>query len=329
MFSLIKNLFRKLPKWLCKLLCVLFLVLLIVFSAILISQMVRTVKQIGETESRIEEARANNTLLETIPSCEEDEFIIQFIDVGQADCTFISNGSSSMLIDAGNNEDGELIVKHLKRMGVTKIDYLIGTHPHEDHIGGLDDIIKNFTIGCLVMPNVSANTQTFEDVLTAASKKGVSIHTPKAGETWKIGEAICTVVSCEPVKDISDLNEWSIVLHLDTKFKDFLFMSDSSHNNENAILDSGLNIKADFLRCAHHGSEDSNSKEFVRAVDPTYVIVSVGEDNEYGHPHAAAMKTFQGIADYTMTTKDFGTIEVVLAVGKPLINLVATNCDGQ
>ena len=112
---------------------------------------------------------------------EGQDVVVKFFDVGQADSIFVQSAGVNMLIDAGTNNMGNTVVQNLKDLGITKIDYLVGTHPHEDHIGGMDDVINNFEIGTIYMPKVQTNTKTFEDVLDAISNKGLTITTPEVG----------------------------------------------------------------------------------------------------------------------------------------------------
>ena len=148
------------------------------------------------------------------------DFKVHFLDVGQGDSVLIQSGSQLMLIDGGNNTGEKELVQYLKGQGIKKIDYLIATHPHEDHIGGLDKVIKNFDIGKIIMPKVSHTTKTFEDVLLAVKKKGLKITAPKPGDTFLLGKAICTVLSPERTK-YKDLNNYSVVLHL--QYEEFPF----------------------------------------------------------------------------------------------------------
>ena len=126
----------------------------------------------------------------------ENHLQIHFFYVGQADSIFLIQEGKSMLIDAGNNEDGDWIVQQIKRLGIQKIDYLIGTHPHEDHIGGMDDVIQNFEIGTIYMPKVQTNTKTFQDVLDAILEKNMTVTTPTIGHKFNVGEVECEVMLC-------------------------------------------------------------------------------------------------------------------------------------
>ena len=220
---------------------------------------------------------------ESVPSFNEsaDNLVIRYIDVGQADATLIQSNGEYMLIDCGNNEDGNLIVKYFEEMGITKLKYLIGTHPHEDHIGGMDNIIRRFDIGTIYMPDVITTTKTFNDVLDAISYKRLSYKVPIINEDFKLGNA--TVRFIYTGTDNNDLNDASIILKLTYGNNSFLFAGDATKKIEKQILNN--NIKADVLKVSHHGSSYSNSNDFLDKVNPKYGIISVGEDNSYNHPH--------------------------------------------
>ena len=127
----------------------------------------------------------------------DNKIQIHFFDVGQADSILLISNNKTMLIDAGTNDMGKTVVQDIKKLGISRIDYLIGTHPHEDHIGGLDDVIKNFDIGTIYMPKIQTNTKTFEDVLDAISNKNLKITSPKQADTFKVGDIDCEIMLCD------------------------------------------------------------------------------------------------------------------------------------
>ena len=214
---------------------------------------------------------------------------VYYFDVGQADSMLIVNDNQTMLIDAGNNDDGELVVSNIKKLGITKLDYVIGTHPHEDHIGGLDNVIDAFDIGTIYMPKVQANTKTFEDVLDSINKKGLSITSPKIGDTFKVGNANCEVMSTG--EDCSNLNSTSVVIRMQNNSKSYLFMGDAEKVNE----DARIWTKSDILKVGHHGSSTSSSLNFLEQVQPKIAIIEVGTGNKYGHPHEEVVKRLEKI----------------------------------
>ena len=232
----------------------------------------------------------------------DDELKVYFFDVGQADSIFVMSSGECMLIDAGNNADGKLIVKQLENMNIDTIDYVVGTHPHEDHIGGLDDVINNFKIKNVLIPKKTTTTKTYEDVLKAIKNANLKIKTPKVGDIFYVGMAKCEVMGIE--NDAENLNENSIIIELTYGDKKFLFTGDAEVANEK--LRSWDDI--DVLKVAHHGSRTSSSEEFLEQVKPEYAIISCGQDNDYGHPHKEVIFRLKGVKIYR-TDKE-GTILV-------------------
>lgn len=232
----------------------------------------------------------------------DDEIKVYFFDVGQADSIFVMSSGECMLIDAGNNADGKLIVKQLENMNIDTIDYVVGTHPHEDHIGGLDDVINNFKIKNVLMPKKTTTTKTYEDVLKAIKNANLKIKTPKVGDIFYVGMAKCEVMGIE--NDAENLNENSIIIELTYGEKKFLFTGDAEVANEK--LRSWDDI--DVLKVAHHGSRTSSSEEFLEQVKPEYAIISCGQDNDYGHPHKEVIGRLKGVKIYR--TDEEGTILV-------------------
>ena len=212
---------------------------------------------------------------------------IYFFDVGQADSILIVNNGQTMLIDAGNNEDGDMLVKNIQTLGISKLDYVVGTHPHEDHIGGLDNVIKAFDIGTIYMPKVQTNTKTFEEVIDAISAKNLKVTTPKIGDKFEVGKAQCEVMSIGD--DKSNLNTTSIVIRMCYNDVSYLFTGDMETVNESARSWP----QTDILKVAHHGSRTSSSEKFLKQIMPKIGIIQVGTDNSYSHPHDVILKRLE------------------------------------
>lgn len=180
----------------------------------------------------------------------EGVLTVHFLDVGQADSILIKNGPAAMLIDGGNNADADKVIKYLKSQGVKKLDYIIGTHPHEDHIGGLDAVIDEFEIGKVLMPKVQSNTKTFESLLTAIKNKGLKVTTAKAGLQFDLNSEIeCEIFSPNNDK-YEETNDYSAVVKLTYGNTSFLFEGDAGTLPEKEMLDKEFNLKAERGRCA-------------------------------------------------------------------------------
>lgn len=250
---------------------------------------------------------------------------VYFFDVGQADSILITNNGHNMLIDAGNNEDGPKLVKYIKEdLGITEFDYLIGTHPHEDHIGGLDDIINNFDIKKIYLPDITTTTKTFEDVLDAISSKELTITIPKIGETFKLGEADFTILYTGT--NSSDLNSTSIITKMIFGKYSYLFTGDTTSDIEKTILDQNIDI--DVLKVAHHGSKYSSSLEFLEKTTPSYAIISVGKNNSYDHPSSETINNLKKYTNNIYLTSELGTI-LLTSNGQTIdVSYLDTNTDG-
>lgn len=249
--------------------------------------------------------KTSETINKELMSEEKKNLKVYFFDVGQADSILVMNENQTMLIDAGNNEDGSLLVKNLKTLGIKKVDFLIGTHAHEDHIGGMDDIINNFEIGTIYMPKIQTNTKTFEDVLDAVAKKELRIETPKVGDTFLIGQANCNIVAVD--NEAKELNLSSIVINMKFNNLSYLFMGDAEKQVEEKILKNN-NLKANVLKVGHHGSNTSSSEKFLKSVAPEIAIISVEKENTYGHPDTAVLKRLEKIGTKIYRTDEQGNI---------------------
>ncbi|MDI3545152.1 MAG: competence protein ComEC [Rikenellaceae bacterium] len=253
---------------------------------------------------------ADNKDITTSTSPLKGKLVVHFLDVGQADSILIQQNGHNMLIDAGNNADSNFVVKYLKKQGVKKIDYVIGTHPHEDHIGGLDVVINTFEIGSVFMPKVSTNTKTFKDVLLAVKSKNMKVVAPVVGSSYNLGDAKWTILAPNS-SSYDDLNDYSIVIKINFGKNSFIFTGDAEALSEQEILKKGFNLKADVLKIGHHGSSSSTSDEFLKAVSPEYAAISVGKDNDYGHPHKITMDRLKANNIPVYRTDECGTIIAV------------------
>lgn len=241
------------------------------------------------------------------PVPKSDLMEVHFLDVGQADAVLVKTEAASMLIDAGKNEDGDAVVQYIQQQGITKLDYMIGTHPHEDHIGGMDVVINSLDIGTVILPEKTHTSQTFLDVLTAIDNKGLEITLAHTGDEYPLGSAKFTILA--PNADYGDnLNNWSVGLKLQNGNNNFVFTGDAESQAEEDILSTGIDLKADVFKAGHHGSETSNIDAVLEAVSPAFTVISCGKDNQYGHPDLAALERFQRHNIQIFRTDEQGTI---------------------
>lgn len=237
----------------------------------------------------------------------EDALRVSYIDVGQGDSILIQSGKDVMLIDAGPADSSEAVTDYLTSQNVSEISYLVATHAHEDHIGGMPPVIMQFPVKTVIMPNVQTNTATFENLLDTVAAQGLQITTPVPGETLRIGRSQVTLLA--PLKPYQDnLNDSSVVLRLDHGEHAFLFMGDAESVVENDLMAAGLPLEADVLKVSHHGSKYASKNAFLKASAPEYAVISVGRDNSYGHPSQEALQSLTNNGSHIYRTDQDGTI---------------------
>ena len=219
-----------------------------------------------------------------------DKLNIIYFYVGQADCTLVKLNDSVMLIDAGNNEDGIIISEYLKKLGIEKINYLVGTHNDEDHIGGLDEIIKNFEIERLFTSEVGDDVANYKNILKEAEAKNLLVENPKRGDKFELGSASLEIMMALKGEDVSD-NDASIVIELKYGKTSYLFMGDGEKLVENSRTWEKVNV----LKVGHHGSNTSSSENFLKQVKPEIAVIEVGKDNSYNLPNEKAISRIESI----------------------------------
>lgn len=237
----------------------------------------------------------------------ENNLHVYYIDVGQADSILITNENHSILIDAGNNEDGNTVVNFIKDKGITNLDYAVGTHPHEDHIGGMDDVINNIDIDKIYLPEIQTNTKTYQDVLEAIKNKNKKIKSFKKGDKFSVGEAEFEVMT-DSILDKNNLNLSSNIIRMTFNGTSFLFTGDAETENEKKINWE----QTDVLKVGHHGSTTSTSQKFLNQIKPKYAIISVGKNNDYGHPKEKILERLKKVGSEIYRTDECGTIEITV-----------------
>ena len=246
----------------------------------------------------------------TPPQTEEDYLVVHFIDVGQADCALITLGDEAMLIDGGNRDDGWLVTQYLQRLGITELDLVVGTHPHEDHIGGLATVLRNIPAETVWTGHIGYTNSTVTGFLNAVAGLHATAVEPELGQTFALGDALVTVLG--PVHtNYTDVNDLSLVLMVEFEDTRFLFTGDMEQIAETDMLDhwgEDFDWSTDVLKVGHHGSYSSTGYRLLREVLPSYAVISCGFNNEYGHPHDAPLSRLFDAGVIVLRTDLMGSV---------------------
>ena len=250
----------------------------------------------------------NNTKIQNKEIIKEENYnnniIISFIDVGEAESILIQSNGENALIDAGNTIDGNKLVKYIKSLNIKEFKYIFGSHAHEDHIGGLANIIYNFKINEVYMPSTKSEYKSYNNVLKALAKKNIELLTPEIDQKLYLGNSIIDILYVGDYKD--NINNTSIVLKLTYLNTTYLFTGDTTKEIEMQLLNK--EIKSNVLKVAHHGSNDATSAQFLNKVHPEYAIISCGKNNDYHHPHKVTLDKLERIGAKIYRTDIDGTI---------------------
>ncbi len=232
---------------------------------------------------------------------------VDFLDVGQGDAILVRSSAASMLVDAGTNASTPDLLRDLRERGIGRLDFVVATHPHEDHIGGMDAVVQGFEIGQLLMPKVSTTTNTFADLMQAIQEKGLSVTTPEPGATYDLGASRFTILAPRNAS-YADLNDYSVVLRVSCGNNSLLLTGDAGSFSEKELLAARYSLKSDVLKVGHHGSVSSTSPEFLKAVGPSFAVISLGQGNDYGYPHRETLDKLKAAGVTTYRTDLQGTI---------------------
>ena len=256
---------------------------------------------LGEPEAKIADTIA------------EGEMKVTFLDVGQGDCTLIQAGGQNMVMDVGNNDQGERVVSYLKEQGIGKLDYLLLSHPDADHIGGGDNVLENFEVQTVIMPEEANDTMTYQEVMEEISRYDVDVKYPEVGDIFTLGDAEFTILCPKPeLLSQDDLNNSSVGIKLVHGENSFVMCGDAEAKSEQEMVKRfGSSLECDVLKCGHHGSSTATSDEFLAAVNPTWAVISCGKENRYGHPHSEVLDKLENDDVQIYRTDLRGTITAV------------------
>lgn len=243
------------------------------------------------------------------------DFAVHFVDIGQGDCVLIQSGDKNMLIDAGENGNEETVLAYLDKYSVDEFEYIVATHPHSDHIGGLPEVIDATKVANVIMPRLSnentPTTATYEKFLKAVKNSGARVVAAVPGNVYSLGGAEFEIFA--PSQQDENLNNMSVVVKLTYQGKSFLFTGDAEKTVEKQLLKSVYDLSADVYKLGHHGSSTSNTVDFLETVNPDYVVISCGEDNDYGHPHREVMEAVYDLGSACFRTDEDGSVIFTVA----------------
>jgi len=234
------------------------------------------------------------------------KFIASFIDVGQGDSIFLEfpNGKN-MLIDAGENYESETVQNFINSKGYFSLDYVVGTHPHTDHIGGLESIIRRYEIGEIYLPKVVHTSKTYENLLTTINELGYKVNSAISGMEIINEKGLEVKILSPKNSNYSELNNYSVVIKIVFGNTSFLFMGDAETVVEDEILDE---VNADVVKVGHHGSDTSSSEEFVKSVNAKYAVIMSGFDNQYDLPDKAIVDRWKSNGAEVYNTSENGNV---------------------
>jgi competence protein ComEC len=247
-----------------------------------------------------------------------DPLTIHFIDVGQADCILIEapNGQT-MLIDGGDENDAEKIISYLKKAGITQLDIVVASHPHHDHIGSLDDVIRAFPVSVLYMPNLPYDTKYYHDLFRVINEKQIPVDRAKAGVAFKMGFSVKVEMLAPKGSYYRHINDYSAVIKIKHGKKIFLLMADAGAEEEKEILSRG-NVRADVIKLGHHGANTGTTMEFLKKAKAKTAVISVGRNNPYRFPSKEVLHRLNNRKMTVYRTDQLGSI-IATSNGKKII----------
>ena len=272
-----------------------------------------------ETNNPTIQSQPNNEIQEA-----QGQLMLYMIDVGQADCFLLVQEDQTALVDCGTRSTGKDAVEYLKSIGITKLDYVFGTHPHDDHMGGMYDIITSFEVGKIIVPEVEAGEVTanwYMKLVKELETGNYEVEHVNVGDVHKLGHANMKVIG--PINEPNgNTNNYSTVLKVSFGEMDIIMTGDAETEVEKDILSSGENVNAEILKVGHHGSDTSTSEEFLDAIDPEYALISSKVGNKYEHPIKSTMDKFEERKIQVYRTDENGTVVATITS-----NDVTFNCE--
>lgn len=263
-----------------------------------------------------------------IPVGEGEYIELHMIDIGQGDSILIRTAEGNVLIDAGPGKSEDELKAYLTSLSITEFEYAVFTHMDEDHIGGADMIMTDYTVSNVIMPDADADTKTYLKMMEAIDTSGATVIKTDSGDEYTLGSMTLTVLSPVEGKKYNNKNNYSVVMRLDFGETSIMLTGDAEEQVEEQLLEMyGTEmLDCDILKVGHHGSDSSSTPEFLAAVTPEFALISCGEGNSYGHPHAITVTSLTNVGADIYRTDELGSI--ILTTDGELIKIVGTNANG-
>lgn len=251
-----------------------------------------------------------DTGLRNSQQSESNMMYVDFIDVGQGNCTLVHMGDTAILVDSGEVGAAQTVISYIKNLGIDELDCVLVTHPHSDHMGAMTKILYEFEIKDLIMPEIPEDiiptNSTYEKFLTAVSDNAENVIPAEAGMTYSYGEMNLEILA--PLHGYDNLNDMSAVSRVSFGETSVMFMGDASTAVEKDLLNTGKDFSADIINIGHHGSKTASSQKWLEAVNPEFAVICCGAGNEYGHPHSVVTERLDNIGIEYYRTDLNGTV---------------------
>ena len=235
------------------------------------------------------------------------KLIVHFIDVGQGDSILLESNDEFVLIDAGERGSGDTVSSYINERGADELKYVIATHPHTDHMGGMRTVLDDIAAENFITAETDCATNTWIKLLKTVEEKKINFIDAKSGDTYTFGSASFTILA--PNSDSYDgYNNYSVVTKVTCGDISFMLTGDAEKESEYEMVSSGADLRADVLKCGHHGSSTSTTAKFLKAVNPSYAVISCGKDNDYGHPHKETLQKLNALDTTILRTDQMGTV---------------------